>query len=129
MNHVYTQVAQGRVWLRRYLGHRPRLACILGFTETGLIAGISAAGADPEHRKITAIADAEFLFRGVTATPTYPLPPLTDGVSPVVISRAIVSTLRIPLLLFNAGLPVMPSVPHIDLDGAPAVGLLVLASA
>jgi uncharacterized protein (TIGR00303 family) len=120
MNHVYTQAAQGQWWLRRYLGHRPRLACILGFTETGLVPGISAAGADPEHRKITAIADAEFLFRGVVPSPTYPLPPLIEGVSPVLISRAIVSALRLPLMLFNAGLPIPPSVPHIDLGGAPA---------
>lgn len=120
MNHVYTQAAQGQWWLRRYLGHRPRLACILGFTETGLVPGISAAGEDPEHRKTTAIADAEFLFRGVVPSPAYPLPPLIDGVSPVLISRTIVSTLRIPLMLFNAGLPIRPSVPHIDLSGAPA---------
>lgn len=120
MNRVYTQMAQGQWWLRRYFGHRPRLACILGFTETALIEGISAAGAAPEDRKMTAIADAEFLFRGVTAKPQYPLPPLVDGVSPVIISRAIISTLRIPVLLFNAGLPISPSVPHIDLAGIPA---------
>jgi len=120
MNLVHSQVAQGQWWLRRYLGHRPRLACVLGFTETALIPGISAAGETPEHRGITAIADAEFLFRGVIPNPQYPLPPLIDGVSPVLISRAIIASQRIPLLLFNAGLPVAPSVPHIDLHGAPA---------
>lgn len=120
MNRVYTQIAQGQWWLRRYLGHRPRLACVLGFTETGLISGISAAGASPEHRRTTAIADAELLFHGVMPAPQYPLPPLIEGVSPVLISRAIISTQRIPLLLFNAGLPIPPSVPHIDLGGMPA---------
>lgn len=120
MYRVYTQKSQGHEWLRRYRGHRPRLACILGFTETGLIPGISAAGASPEDRRTTAIADAEFLFRGATVNLCYPLPPLTDGVSPVLISRAVIAAQRIPLLLFNAGLPLPLPVPHIDLRGTPA---------
>ncbi|MDB9528118.1 TIGR00303 family protein [Oscillatoria sp. CS-180] len=120
MNRVYTQTTRGQGWLRRYLGHRPRLVCVLGFTETALIPGISAAGATPHDRQTTAIADAEFLYRGPVLVPKYPLPPLINGVSPVIISRAIASTQRIPLLLFNAGLPIAPTVPHIDLRGAPA---------
>lgn len=120
MNRVYTQTAKGRAWLRRYWGHRPRLACVLGFTETGLIPGISAAGATPSDRRTTAIADAEFLLQGVKAHPRYPLPPLTEGVSPVIIARAIVATQIIPVLLFNAGLPLPLAVPHIDLQGEPA---------
>lgn len=120
MNRVYSQANRGNAWLRRYVGHRPRLACVLGFTNTALISGISAAGASPEDRKYTAIADAEFLYRGPTRTPRYPLPPLTSGVSPVLISRAVISAQRISLQLFNAGLPVAPTVPHIDLRGIPA---------
>lgn len=120
MNRVYTQTAQGHRWLRRYRGHRPRLACVLGFTETGQIPGISAAGATPHDRRTTAIADAEFLYQGVTAQPCHPLPPLLEGVSPVLIARAIVTTQLIPVILFNAGLPLAPSVPYIDLQGVPA---------
>ncbi len=120
MNRVYTQTAQGQRWLRRYRGHRPRLACVLGFTETGLIPGISAAGATPDDRRITAIADAELLWQGVTTPPCHPLPPLLEGVSPVLISRAIVATQLIPVILFNAGLPLAPSVPNIDFQGVPA---------
>jgi len=120
MIRVYTQHAQGQEWLRRYRGHRPRLACVLGFTATGLIPGISAAGATPDDRRTTAIADAEFLYHGVTATPTHALPPLTAGISPTMISRAIIAAQQIPLQLFNAGLPIAPTVPHIDLAGVPA---------
>ncbi|NER84688.1 MAG: TIGR00303 family protein, partial [Leptolyngbya sp. SIO1D8] len=120
MIRVYTQQAQGQLWLRRYLGHRPRLVCVLGFTETGLIPKISAAGATPADRKITAIADAELLYHGITPSPKYPLPSLIAGVSPALISRAIISAQRIPLHLFNAGLPTPPTVPHIDLHGVPA---------
>ncbi|NEQ45335.1 MAG: TIGR00303 family protein [Leptolyngbya sp. SIOISBB] len=120
MNRVYTQTAQGQHWLRRYRGHRPRLACVLGFTDTGLIPGISAAGATPDDRRTTAIADAEFLWQGATAPPSHPLPPLLEGVSPVLIARAIVATQVIPVILFNAGLPLVPSVPNIDFQGVPA---------
>lgn len=118
--HVYTQPQQGNPWLQRYQGCQPVFACVLGFTETGLIPGISAAGATPEDRQFTAIADAEFLSDGPSPQPQYPLPPLSAGASPVFISRAVVESLSIPLYLFNAGLPRLPSVPAIELGGTPA---------
>ncbi len=117
---VYTQPTQARRWLERYAGELPCFVCVLGFTETGLIPGISAAGATPDDRRLTAIADAEFLSNGVQPNPTYPLPPLTAGASPVLISRAVVEALSIPVQIFNAGLPQPPTVPAIDLDGEPA---------
>ncbi|MBE7380641.1 MAG: TIGR00303 family protein [Leptolyngbya sp. SIO1E4] len=123
MIRVYTQQDQGQGWLRRYWGHRPRLACILGFTETGLIPGISAAGITSSDRQTTAIADVEFLHHGVSTSPKYPLPVLTAGVSPAIIARAIIAAQRIPLTIFNAGLPIPPTVPHIDLQGVPAACL------
>ena len=104
MIQVYTQVAQGDAWLNRHRGKRPIFACILGFTATGLIPGISAAGAEPEDRKYTAIADAEFLYKGPHPFPTYPLPPLQAGASPALISRAVINEQTIPLYLFNDGL-------------------------
>jgi uncharacterized protein (TIGR00303 family) len=120
MIHVYTQIDQGEEWLRRYRGSLPLFACVLGFTETGLIPGISAAGKTPEDRKYTACADAEFLHLGCKYQAHYPLPPLTAGASPVVISRAVVEALQLPIFLFNAGLPQIPHVPVIDLGGNPA---------
>jgi len=117
---IYTQFIQGNQWLQQYRGQPPLLACILGFTATGLIPGISAAGATPEDRKYTAIADAEFLVNGFTANPQYPLPPLDAGASPVLISRAVVEACHLPVYLFNAGLPQPPAVPAIDLGGLPA---------
>jgi uncharacterized protein (TIGR00303 family) len=120
MIRVYTQLEQGQQWLRRYRGFSPVFACVLGFTETGLIPGISAAGATPEDRQYTAIADAEFLYHGPQPQPRYPLPPLYAGASPVLISRAVVEALEIPVYLFNAGLPQPPDVPAIDLGGTPA---------
>lgn len=117
---IYTQIQQGNHWLNQYRGKRPALACVLGFTETGLLPEISAAGATPEDRRYTAIADAECLVNGVQPHPKYPLPPLTVGASPTLISRAVVETLDLPVYVFNAGLPKPPVIPHIDLAGLPA---------
>ena len=117
---VYTQKQQGERWLQRHQGQRPIFACVLGFTATGLLPGISAAGATPVDRQYTAIADAEFLYNGPQAHPTYPLPSLTVGASPALISRAIIAAQQIPLYLFNAGLPSLPAVPAIELGGHPA---------
>lgn len=120
MIQIYTQLERGNFWLQQYRGCQPIFACVLGFTETGLIPGISAAGLTPSDRQFTAIADAEFLYHGPGYKPQYPLPPLNAGASPVVISRAVVEKLKLPLYIFNAGLPQPPSVPAIDLGGKPA---------
>jgi uncharacterized protein (TIGR00303 family) len=120
MINIYTQVSIGEAWLHRYRGKLPIFACVLGFTETGLIPGISAAGLTPEDRQYTACADAEFLYYGAEYYPKYPLPPLTSGASPVLISRAVVANLHIPVYLFNAGLLHIPPVPLIDLGGMAA---------
>lgn len=120
MIYVYSELQSGFRWLRQYQGANPAFACVLGFTETGLIPGISAAGATPEDREYTAIADAEFLARGVQPNYVHPLPILEKGVSPTFISRAVVEALEIPTYIFNAGLPHQPTVKTIDLEGVAA---------
>ncbi len=123
MIQIHTAPLQAQQWLDLYRGKLPVFACVLGFTDTCLIPGISAAGKTPEDRRYTAIADAEFLARGVQHHPDYPLPPLIAGASPVYISRAIVAALDLPSYIFNAGLPIAPTIPHIDLSGLPAACL------
>lgn len=120
MIRVYTQQQTGQQWLDRYQHRQPLFACILAFTETGLIPGISAAGATPADRQYTCLADAEFLYGGPQPHPQYSLPPLFAGASPVLISRAVVEALQMPLYLLNAGLPLPPPIPSIDLGGVPA---------
>ncbi len=120
MIRAYSQIGQAEAWMQRFRGATPLLVCVLGFTETGLIPDISAAGATPDDRRYTAVADAEFLLCGVQAHPTYPLPPLRAGASPVLITRTIAVAQQISVYLFNAGLPLSPSVPAIDLQGSPA---------
>ena len=104
MLRIYTNITQGESWVSKYREKKYAFACVLGFTETGLIPGISAAGSTPEQRKYTALADAEFLYYGAGKRGEYPLPPLIAGASPVFITRAVVEELTIPVYLFNAGL-------------------------
>ncbi|WP_254175071.1 nicotinate mononucleotide-dependent phosphoribosyltransferase CobT [Planktothrix pseudagardhii] len=117
---VYTEFDLGNHWLDRYQGCSPVFACVLGFTATALIPGISAAGATPETRQYTAVADAEFLYNGPQPQAHYPLPPLEKGASPVLISRAVLEALDCPLYVFNGGLSVSPSVPTVNLGGVRA---------
>ncbi|MEM6400519.1 MAG: nicotinate mononucleotide-dependent phosphoribosyltransferase CobT [Cyanobacteria bacterium P01_D01_bin.116] len=120
MFRIYTNITEGETWVSKYRGKKPAFACVLGFTETGLIPGISAAGSTPEDRKYTALADAEFLYYGASKRGQYPLPSLIAGASPVFITRAVVEELDIPVYLFNAGLLEPPTVPTIDLQGVAA---------
>jgi uncharacterized protein (TIGR00303 family) len=117
---IHTQAQQGQRWLQQFQGKKPLFACILGFTETGLLPGISAAGATPRDRQYTAIADAEFLVNGPRPHPQYPLPPLQVGASPALISRAVIAAFDLPVRIFNSGLPSPPAVANIDLGGSPA---------
>jgi uncharacterized protein (TIGR00303 family) len=120
MIRIYSQLEQGLTWQRQVGGQCPLMVLTLGFTATGLLPGISAAGATPADRAYTALADAEFLAYGPLPQPHFPLPPLQAGASPALISRAIIGELAIPLRLINAGLPQAPPVPHLSLGTQPA---------
>ncbi len=113
---IHTNPSHAQNWLGRFQGHKPAFVCVLGFTATCLIEGISSAGLTAKDRQVTAIADAELLAKGRSDR----LPPLSAGVSPAYISRAVVQQLQLPLYIFNAGLPQPPPIPHIDLGGRPA---------
>lgn len=114
---VYTELTQGKAWLKKYSGCVPVFTCTLGFTKTALIEGISTAGATPESRRFTALADAEFLVNGVTPYPQYPLPPLDVGISPTFITRGVVERFNLPLMVFNSGLVRSHPVITVDLQG------------
>lgn len=120
MIRICSEPAAGQAWIAQTQGLRPHFVPVLAFTETGLLPGISAAGATPEDRRYTALADGDFLYRGYHPQAPYPLPPLTAGASPVVISRAVTLGCDLPVTLVNAGLATVPPFPCIDLGGAPA---------
>ena len=114
-HHTDTTVTQQ--WQQRYQRQKPCYICVLGFTKTALIPDISAAGNTPEARMFTAVADAEFIYAGPSSAPQHPLPPLTAGVSPALLTRTVTAEQALPVYLFDAGLPYKLSAPHIDLGG------------
>lgn len=127
---IYHGGEQAETWLKRYQGQPWQLAIALAFTKTALIPGISAAGKTASDRQFTAHADAEFLHSGLPArdpnpVQLHPLPPLTAGLSPVLISRALIEATASPTQLINAGLadPLPPGLPHLNL-GLPAAHCL-----
>lgn len=99
---AYTQIPQAEHWVASIQGLRPMFMGAFGFTDTCLIPGISAAGATPEARRYTALADAEALLHG--HSPRLPTSP-AGYPSPVVISRAILQGRGWPMRLFDCGLP------------------------
>lgn len=120
---IHTEWVLGRAWCDRYRRQRPHFACVLGFTETALLPGISAAGLTAADRQKTALADGEFLAKGIAPHYKYPLPPLIAGASPAIITKAVLSALEIPCTILNAGLPEQPTFPCVDLGGQPAACL------
>ncbi len=120
---VHSQPQLSQTWLEHYRHQRPHFACVLGFTATCRIPNISAAGLTPADRELTALADGEFLSRGIQPSYRHPLPPLIAGASPAIITKAILSALNIPITILNSGLPQIPSFECVDLGGQPAACL------
>lgn len=115
--------AAGR-WCRRWAAAAERLQVLvlLAATETAAVEGISAAGATPASRRLTAAADAELLLLGPAAARPHALPPLPAGVSPALISHVVLQELGLRPLLVDLGCPVAPAVPHLRLAAPAAAG-------
>ena len=111
-------------WCERMAGQPCRLLLLLAGTDTAAVPGISAAGATPASRRLTAAADAELLLLGPQRRQGVGLPPLPAGVTPALIARVVVEQLGLDPLVVDLGAPVAPAVPHLRLPpalaGAPA---------
>ena len=59
-----------------------KIFLVIAGTNTSQIRGISAAGINAKSRRITALADAEFLLKGASKDHKYKLPFLNAGVTP-----------------------------------------------
>lgn len=103
---------------------RPLFVCVAAYTATVSIPGVSAAGATPALRELTATADLEALAYGrPRCMETVPGNP-AGAPGPVVITNAALRLARIPWLAVDAGLNRAPDMPHISLRGAPGRGML-----
>lgn len=122
--------SSARSWCERLRAGTPsaQLLLLLGGTETAQVPGISAAGATPASRRLTAAADAELLLLGPGQGRPHALPPLPAGVSPALIAHVVRRELALDTLVVDLGCPVAPSVPHVQLSQKPARCLSVGAA-
>jgi uncharacterized protein (TIGR00303 family) len=110
---------KGRKFLSNLSGKKPLFVCTLGTTETGKIAGISAAGANPEITDYTPPADIELLLLGkcecINGVPVTP-----DGIpTPALVTMSALKLADIPTLPVNAGLRILPHVPFLEVGAKP----------
>ena len=89
---------------------------IIAGTNTSQIEGISAAGIDSESRKITALADAEFLLFGPKKDNLYKLPLLPAGVTPALISNVCANLLGIKSIVIPLGVHEKPYFRHLNIE-------------
>ncbi len=94
---------------------------VLAGSKTAEVEGISAAGATSESRQYTALADAELLLNGPSIHMNWPLPPLSGGVSPALISYVSSSFLNVKPLVVAIGLSQSPTFPHLAIE-SPLLG-------
>ena len=94
---------------------------VLAGSKTAEIEGISAAGSTKESRRYTAVADAELLLKGPSALRKWPLPPLSAGVSPALISHVASGLIGLETEVLGTGLLQIPPFPYIALD-SPSLG-------
>jgi len=96
---------------------KPLFILTVATTETGKIAGISAAGKYPEFTDYTPPADAELLLLGkckcINGVPVTP-----DGIpTPALITMSALHLADVPVLICSGGLRVKPQIPFLDLGG------------
>lgn len=111
--------SKGPQSVARFASSNPVFVCVISYTATSEIPGITIAGANPDLIKYTPAADAEFLFygrcrcmQGVPATP--------DGKpTPALITRAALTLGKIPAFVVDAGAKVKPSLPVISFNLEP----------
>ncbi|MGA7542712.1 MAG: TIGR00303 family protein [Nitrososphaeraceae archaeon] len=94
----------------------PVFVCVISYTATCEIPGITVAGVNLESLKYTSPADAEFLHYGhckcIDRVPVTP-----DGKpTPAIITRAALRLSNIPFFVVDAGSKIKPSIPHISFD-------------
>ncbi|MGD1836533.1 MAG: nicotinate mononucleotide-dependent phosphoribosyltransferase CobT [Nitrososphaeraceae archaeon] len=90
----------------------PVFICVISYTQTCEIDGITIAGKNKESLKFTPAADSEFLYYGrckcISGVPVTP-----DGKpSPVLITKSALDLAKIPKYVVDAGTIIKPDIPY-----------------
>jgi uncharacterized protein (TIGR00303 family) len=97
----------------------PIFICVISYTETSQIPGITMAGANSKLVKYTSAADSEFLYYGHCKCINR-LPATPDGKpTPSIITRSALRLGDIPFLIVDAGSKIKPSIPYFSFSGKP----------
>ncbi|MDC2976822.1 TIGR00303 family protein [Prochlorococcus sp. AH-736-E02] len=93
-----------------------KIFLVIAGTNTSQIPGISAAGINAKSRRITALADAEFLLKGASKDHQYKLPRLNAGVTPALISHVCSKLINIYPVIVPLGIGVKPYFNHLVVE-------------
>ena len=107
-------INQANSSITRFSTKSPLFICVISYTDTSAIPGITAAGANRDFVKYTPAADAEFLYYGFCkCIDKVPITP--DGnPTPAIITRAALRLADIPFLVVDAGSKIKPSIPKVS---------------
>jgi uncharacterized protein (TIGR00303 family) len=98
---------------------KPLFCSVLANTLLSVVPGISGAGPSPEKTLLTPVLDSELIVRGgISSSPFLPNTP-TGCPTPASITRAIMELTGLTPLFINAGLVHAPTIPCLDVQGAP----------
>ena len=100
--------------IEKFITKNPIFICVISYTETSQVPGITFAGANPELIKYTPAADSEFLYHGrcfsITGVPATP-----DKIpTPALLTRTSLLLGKIPCLVVNSGSKISPKIPHVS---------------
>lgn len=107
-------INQNSSTITRFRTDSPFFICVISYTDTCVIPGITAAGANLEFVKYTAAADSEFLYHGFCkCIDELPMSPHGNP-TPAIITRAAISLADIPFQVVDAGSKIKPSIPYLS---------------
>jgi uncharacterized protein (TIGR00303 family) len=87
----------------------------IGSTKTSTISGISIAGASPQETLYTPALDVEYLVEGFPIS-IKEVPVTPEGIpTPALITRSVLTSLKIPYLIVDTGSFLEPKIPHVVL--------------
>ncbi len=95
-----------------------KIFLVIAGTNTSQIPGISAAGINAKSRRITALADAEFLLKGASKYHKYKLPLLNAGVTPALISHVCSKLINVYPVIVPLGIGVKPYFNHLVVENS-----------